>query len=170
MVVALLVTTALAFALGLVGCDRRRLRPWVCHAVMGLAMAAMLVPERDPLGPAAWALVLGGVLLWTAFGALRERWVGTAAGPAAYTSAREVVELGLMTVLVLVMPALHGHAAPASGHHGSSAPDVRGLVLALLAAWLATAVVLHPRTHREPAALGASVLMVAAMAAMAVAC
>lgn len=169
MVVPLLVTTALAFALGLVGCDRRRLRPWVCHAVTGLAMAAMLVPERDPLGPAAWALVLGGALVWTAFGALRERWVGAAAGPAANTSACEVVELGLMTVLVLVMPALHGRVVAASGHHASSAPDVRSLVLALLAAWLVAAVGLYPRTHRGPAALGASVLMVAAMAAMAIA-
>lgn len=169
MVVPLLVTTALAVALGLVGCDRRRLWPWVRHAVMGLAMAAMLVPERDPLGPAAWALVLGGALVWTAFGALRERWVGSAAGPDTYASAREVVELGLMTVLVLVMPALHGRAVAASGHHGSSAPDVRGLVLALLAAWLVASVGLYPRTHRAPATLGASVLMVAAMTAMAVA-
>ncbi len=37
------------------------------------------------------------------------------------------------------------------------------------AAWLVAAVGLYPRTHRGPATLGGSVLMVAAMAAMAVA-
>ncbi|KQR08509.1 DUF5134 domain-containing protein [Cellulomonas sp. Leaf334] len=174
--VALLVSTGVAFALGVVGCSRRTVRQWVGHGVMGCAMVAMVVPSRDPVGPAMWAVVLGCVLLWTAAAALRERVAGDVPGPSALESAREVVELGLMVVLVLVMPAVHGRGAvlPA-GHHGEHAADVRTLVLTVLAGWLTAAVVLHVRVasagsrhaHRTPAAVGGSVVAVGTMAAMA---
>ena len=172
--VALLVSTGVASALGVVGCSRRTVRQWVAHGVMGCAMAAMAVPSRDPLGPAVWAVVLGCVLLWTASAGLHERAAGDVPGPATFESAREVVELGLMAVLVLVMPAVHGRTvALPSGHHGGSAPDVRTLVLMLLAGWLTAAVALHARAgsgsrhdHRTSAAVGGSVAAVGTMAAM----
>ena len=129
MVVPLLVTTALAVALGL-----GRLRPPSPLAVgyatpsWGSRWRPCSCPRGIP-GPAAWALVLGGALVWdiSAFGALRERWVGSERAGHLRVG-REVVELGLMTVLLaLAMPALHGRAVAVSGHHGSSAPDVCGL-------------------------------------------
>ncbi|MDQ0375629.1 DUF5134 domain-containing protein [Cellulomonas humilata] len=173
---ALLVSTGIAFALGIVGCSRRTARQWVGHGVMGFAMAAMVAPSRDPLGPAVWAVVLGGMVLWTAVAALHERAAGDVPGPSAFESAREVVELGLMAVLVLVMPAVHGRSVMLpSGHHGETATDVRTLVLTVLAGWLTAAVALHARvasagsrhTHRTPAAVGGSVAAVGTMAAMA---
>jgi len=174
--VALLVSTGVASALGVVGCSRRTVRQWVAHGVMGCAMAAMVVPSRDPLGPAVWAVVLGCVLLWTAAAGLHERAAGDVPGPSAFESAREVVELGLMAVLVLAMPALHGRGtALPNGHHGEPGADVRTLVLAVLAGWLTAAVVLHARVasagsshpRRTPAAIGATVAAVGTMAAMA---
>ncbi|KQY21944.1 hypothetical protein ASD16_14865 [Cellulomonas sp. Root485] len=173
--VALLVSTGITFALGVVGCSRRTARRWAGHSAMGFAMVAMVVPSRDPLGPAAWAVVLGCVLLWTTVAALQERAAEDVPGPSAFESAREVVELGLMVVLVLVMPAVHGRSvALPGGHHGESAGDVRTLVLTVLVGWLTAAVALHARAasagsrhgHRTPAAVGGSVAAVGTMAAM----
>ncbi|MDI2132111.1 DUF5134 domain-containing protein [Yinghuangia seranimata] len=140
---------------------RGRVRGVLPYALMGAAMAAMAAPDRDPLGPGGWTVVLGLAAAW-ALGrpGARAGRPGTA------------LDLYAMAVLTLVAPAAH----PA-GHAGHDAGWWHGPYLALLVLWGGCAAGLAlrpvrvdpgegPRRRTRTAELACTAGMSAAMALM----
>ncbi|MEV0357576.1 DUF5134 domain-containing protein [Nocardia sp. NPDC050697] len=102
----------------------------VAHGVLCVAMAAMLVPAYDPLGPLPWALVLGGVGLWLA----------DAPVPLALRLP-VIADVLVMAVLLLAADGAVGAAGAvampgaAHQHGGSAGPGWLSLPLVALLVW-----------------------------------
>lgn len=151
---AQVIAAALGVVAGLVGAyvhRRDQVGSWLPHLVMGAAMGAMAVPRHDPLGPAGWMLLLGGTAAW-AFGR---------PGPGR-PSRRAAVALDLyvMGVLTLLMPALHGsgsgHGA-GDGHAGAGSSDWwQGPYAGVLVVWILARFALGAADHRRHHALAAA--------------
>ncbi|MFC3966398.1 hypothetical protein [Nocardia jiangsuensis] len=117
----------------------------IAHGVLCAAMAAMLVPAHDPLGPLPWALLLGGVGLWLAD------------TPVPLALRLPVIaDVLVMAVLLLAVPGAEGAVAAAGAAHrhgGGAGPEWLSLpVVALVAwAWVRLHVWRAGRGVREPA-------------------
>ncbi|MGW0662379.1 DUF5134 domain-containing protein [Streptodolium elevatio] len=145
---AQVIAGALGVVAGLVGAylhRRGQVRSWAPHLAMGAAMGAMVLPQHDPLGPAGWMLVLGGAAAW-ALGrpgpGLPRRRVAVA------------LDLYVMGVLTLLMPALHGGAAHGStggGAHAGTSDWWLGPYVGVLALWAVARFALAATDRRRPA-------------------
>lgn len=143
---AQLLAAELGVAAGLVGaCVHRRegIGAWLPHLVMGGAMGAMVLPEHDPLGPGGWMLLLGCAAAW-AWGR-----PGNGRGRAAVA-----LDLYVMGVATLLMPAVHGGGGHGSGgaHHAAGEPATgwwSGPYAALLVVWALARVALAAAEHRR---------------------
>lgn len=138
------------------------------HAVMCVAMAAMLAPAYDPLGPLVWALLLGGLGCWLA--------------DTPVPLARRlplIADLTLMVVLLLSnspAPGMDSPAATAAAHHHAptAGPDWMSLPILAVTAWALLRVHLWRAgrgtlTHdRSTTSLVAGVSMTSAMTIMGV--
>lgn len=99
------------------------------HAVMCVAMAAMLAPAYDPLGPLVWALLLGGLGCWLA--------------DAPVPLARRlplIADLTLMVVLLLSSTPTPGTDSPAAlaaahQHTHTAGPGWISLRILAVTAW-----------------------------------
>lgn len=185
----LLVLTGSAAVLTLAGCARHGIRELVCHGSAAAAMAAMLLPDADPLGHAAWVTLLAGTATWTTVAVARARFASVDVTREA-AGAREVAETWLMCMLVLLMPE---HGGPVTsdpaGHyaHAGAIGLLPGAALAgLVAVWSVALTASHrsggaaastarraeadvgrpSRAWRRDAAAAGSVLAVASMLAM----
>ncbi|HSA50988.1 MAG TPA: DUF5134 domain-containing protein [Yinghuangia sp.] len=146
---AQLLAAELGIAAGLVGAyaHRRGGRgAWLPHLIMGGAMGAMALPQHDPLGPGGWMLVLGGAAAW-AWGrptGNRKRGGGRAG---------VAMDLYVMGVLTLLMPAVHGggHGSGASHETGGDAASDwwSGPYAALLVVWALARVVVAAAEYRR---------------------
>ena len=105
------------------------------HAVMGAAMAGMLVPRLNVLPDSAWAAVFGIAAAWFGWHAVRARGPVTAAGPPSRFPVPHLIECVAMLYMLLPVhgprPA-HGGAGMAMAGMGASAglrgqlPGTRG--------------------------------------------
>lgn len=176
---AQVIAAALGVVAGLVGAyvhHRDQVRSWLPHLVMGSAMGAMAVPRHDPLGPAGWMLVLGGTAAWA---------LGRPGPGRPRPRAAVALDLYVMGVLTLLMPALHGGSGHATGGGHAGASDWwQGPYAGVLAVWILARFALGAADHRHHALAAAatpaappqakpsvtsacSAVMIAAMALMA---
>lgn len=143
---AQLLAAELGVAAGLVGAYVHRrggVRAWLPHLAMGAAMAAMAAPRQDLLGPPGWMLVLAGAAAWS---------LGRPGAPGGWRPRAAVaLDLYVMGVLALLMPAVHG-GAHSGGVHGSSSGWWDGPYVAVIAVWAVTRTVLAVAEHRRPPA------------------
>lgn len=99
----------------------------IAHGVLCVAMAAMLVPAHDPLGPLPWAILLGGLGLWLAD------------TPVPLALRLPVIADALvMAVLLLTMPGETGPVATSGAahqHSGAAGPAWLSLPVLALTAW-----------------------------------
>ncbi len=86
------------------------------HAVMGAAMAGMLVPRLNVLPDSAWAAVFGIAAAWFGWHAVRTRGLVTAAGPPSPFPVPHLIECVAMLYMLL---AVHG-PRPAHGGMGTA--------------------------------------------------
>ena len=86
------------------------------HAVMGAAMAGMLVPRLNVLPDSAWAAVFGIAAAWFGWHAVRTRGLVTAAGPPSRFPVPHLIECVAMLYMLL---AVHG-PRPAHGGMGTA--------------------------------------------------
>jgi Domain of unknown function (DUF5134) len=134
MFAAVMILTA-ACSAGRLAVSRLRRRPTefdadALHAVMGTAMAGMLVPRLNPLPDGVWAAVFGIAAAWFGWHALRTRGRGAAAGSRCRFPVPHLIECVAMLYMLL---AVHGMAMPGMGAFAGSAGDfpLLALVLAL---------------------------------------
>jgi hypothetical protein len=86
------------------------------HAVMGAAMAGMLVPRLNVLPDSAWAAVFGIAAAWFGWHAVRTRGLVTVAGPSYRFPVPHLIEC--VAMLYMLLPA-HG-PRPAQGGAGTA--------------------------------------------------
>jgi Domain of unknown function (DUF5134) len=114
-----------AYSGGRLAVSRLRRRPTeldadALHAVMGTAMAGMLVPSLNPLPGGAWAAVFGIGAAWFGWHALRARRPGASGGSRCRFPVPHLIECVAMLYMLL---AVHGSPA-ASGGRGTSMPGM----------------------------------------------
>jgi Domain of unknown function (DUF5134) len=73
------------------------------HAVMGAAMAGMLVPQLSPLPGSVWKVVFGAAAAWFAWQTARAR-PGTAGGRQCRHPVPHLVECGAMLYMLVAVP------------------------------------------------------------------
>ncbi|MCF2529594.1 DUF5134 domain-containing protein [Yinghuangia soli] len=144
---AQLIAAQLGVAAGLAGAYVHRQGPprgWLPHVFMAAAMAAMALPEHDPLGPAGWMLVLGCAAAWS---------LGRPGVRPGRVRAAAALDLYAMGVLTLLMPAVHGGghgSGHASGQGAAAASDWWSAPYAvLLIVWAAARLALAAAEHRN---------------------
>ncbi|WP_436774513.1 DUF5134 domain-containing protein [Yinghuangia sp. YIM S09857] len=146
---------------GLVGAYVHRngqVRSWLPHLAMGAAMGAMLLPRHDPLGPAGWMLLLAGAAAWA---------LGRPQPGLPRPRVAVALDLYVMGVLTLLMPALHsGHGAHPGGNPSSW---WLGPYIAVLAIWATARIALAatPSPARSEAAPNSRVTSACSAAMMA---
>jgi hypothetical protein len=86
------------------------------HAVMGAAMAGMLVPRLNVLPDSAWAAVFGIAAAWFGWHAVRTRGLVAVAGPPSRFPVPHLIECVAMLYMLL---AVHG-LQPAHGGMGTA--------------------------------------------------
>lgn len=149
---AQVVAGALGVVAGLVGAyvhRRGQVRSWAPHLAMGAAMGAMALPRHDPLGPAGWMLVLGGAAAWA---------LGRPGPGLPRPRVAVALDLYVMGVLTLLMPALHGGAAHESsggGAHAGTSDWWLGPYVGVLAVWALARLALAASDHRQALATAA---------------
>jgi hypothetical protein len=89
------------------------------HAVMGTAMAGMLVPRLNMLPGTAWAAFFGVAAAWFGWHAIRARGIGTSSSRCRYP-VPHLIECAAM--LYMLLP-LHG-SRPARGGTGMAMPGM----------------------------------------------
>ncbi|MFC8042858.1 DUF5134 domain-containing protein [Nocardia sp. NPDC057353] len=96
----------------------------VAHGVLCAAMAAMLIPAHDPLGPLPWAVALGGLGLWLAD------------TPVPLARRLPVIaDVLVMVVLLLTAPGAAAAPGAAHQHSGGAGPAWLSLPIVALIAW-----------------------------------
>jgi hypothetical protein len=91
------------------------------HAVMGVAMAGMLVPQLRVLPGSVWVVIFGVAAAWFGWRAVRTR--GFAAGPLSRFPVPHLIESAAMVYMLLPVPGplpTHGRAGMAAGSMGPS--------------------------------------------------
>jgi len=99
------------------------------HAVMGAAMAGMLVPRLNVLPGSAWAAVFGIAAAWFGWHAIRLRFAGASGSSRCRYPVPHLIECVVMLYMLLPVNGLrpaHGGTGMAMGGMGTSANQAGG--------------------------------------------